>query len=88
MSSSTLFFFVFFFSFPFSNGSYSRQQQYYQIQLTLSAVRPYGVNRWFMPVNIGLIYLLGGTLGWITVKLLRPERHLEGLIIAASTAGT
>ncbi|MQL93963.1 hypothetical protein Taro_026616 [Colocasia esculenta] len=45
------------------------------------------ISWWFMPVNIGIIYLIGGTLGWIAVKILRPERHLEGLIIATCSAG-
>lgn len=40
-----------------------------------------------MPVNIALIFLIGGTLGWLLVKILKPEPHLEGLIIATSSAG-
>ncbi|XXG60106.1 hypothetical protein AAC387_Pa04g2083 [Persea americana] len=42
---------------------------------------------WFMPINIGTIFLLGGTLGWIVVKILKPERYLEGIVIAACSAG-
>ncbi|KAL5987373.1 hypothetical protein ACLOJK_038538 [Asimina triloba] len=38
------------------------------------------ISWWFMPVNIGLIFLFGGILGWIVVKLLKPARHLEGLV--------
>nr|DAD46522.1 TPA_asm: hypothetical protein HUJ06_016459 [Nelumbo nucifera] len=45
------------------------------------------ISWWFMPVNIGLIFLIGGILGWIVVKILKPEPHLEGLIIAACSAG-
>lgn len=41
-----------------------------------------------MPINIGTIFLLGGTLGWIVVKILKPERYLEGIVIAACSAGT
>ncbi|KAG5614139.1 hypothetical protein H5410_013963 [Solanum commersonii] len=37
---------------------------------------------WFMPINIGLTFLVGGILGWLVVKILKPEVHLEGLIIA------
>ncbi|CAL5371424.1 unnamed protein product [Camellia sinensis] len=42
---------------------------------------------WFMPVNLGLTFLLGGMLGWIAVKLLKPKSELEGLIIATCSAG-
>ncbi|XP_078448451.1 protein PIN-LIKES 7-like [Wolffia australiana] len=41
---------------------------------------------WFMPVNIGLTFLIGGVLGWLVVKILRPEPHLRGLVIAACSA--
>lgn len=40
-----------------------------------------------MPINIGLTFLFGGILGWIVVKILKPERHLEGLVIATCSAG-
>lgn len=43
--------------------------------------------RWFMPVNIGFTFLFGGVLGWIVVKVLKPEKHLEGLVIATCSAG-
>lgn len=42
---------------------------------------------WFMPINIGLTFLFGGMLGWIAVKLVKPEPHLEGLIIATCASG-
>ncbi|XAR73669.1 hypothetical protein NMG60_11007717 [Bertholletia excelsa] len=42
---------------------------------------------WFMPINVGLTFLLGGILGWIAVKILKPQPYLEGLIIAASSSG-
>ncbi|KAG9129114.1 hypothetical protein Leryth_006378, partial [Lithospermum erythrorhizon] len=45
------------------------------------------ISWWFMPVNIGLTFLFGGTLGWIVVKILKPKPHLEGLIIATCSAG-
>lgn len=40
-----------------------------------------------MPVNIGLTFLIGGILGWIAVKILKPKPHLEGLIIATCSSG-
>jgi len=40
-----------------------------------------------MPVNVGLTFLIGGILGWILVKLLRPNLKVEGLIIAACSSG-
>jgi len=45
------------------------------------------ISWWFMPINIGLTFLFGGILGWIVVKILKPERHLEGLVIATCSAG-
>lgn len=45
------------------------------------------ISWWFMPVNIGITFLCGGTLGWIAVKLIRPEAHMEGLIIAMCATG-
>lgn len=45
------------------------------------------ISWWFMPVNIGIVFLIGGTLGWILVKILKPEPHLEGLVIASCSAG-
>lgn len=41
---------------------------------------------WFMPINVGLTFLIGGALGWVAVKLLKPGLHLEGLVIAACSA--
>jgi hypothetical protein len=41
-----------------------------------------------MPVNIGIIFLVGGLIGWIAVKILKPPKHLRGLIIASCSAGT
>lgn len=45
------------------------------------------ISWWFMPVNIGITFLIGSILGWIVVKILRPDRHIEGLIVACSSAG-
>lgn len=40
-----------------------------------------------MPVNIGFTFLIGGILGWILVKILRPKPYLEGLVIATCSSG-
>lgn len=40
-----------------------------------------------MPINIGITFLIGGILGWLVVKILKPELHLEGLIIATCSTG-
>lgn len=45
------------------------------------------ISWWFMPVSIAITFLVGGILGWIVVKILKPERHLEGLIMATCSAG-
>ncbi|RZC48609.1 hypothetical protein C5167_017036 [Papaver somniferum] len=45
------------------------------------------ISWWFMPINIGLVFLIGGSLGWVVVKILKPEPHLEGLVIATCSAG-
>ncbi|XP_009779996.1 protein PIN-LIKES 5 isoform X1 [Nicotiana sylvestris] len=45
------------------------------------------ISWWFMPINIGLTFLVGGILGWLVVKILKPDLHLEGLIIATCSAG-
>ncbi|KAJ8764065.1 hypothetical protein K2173_004959 [Erythroxylum novogranatense] len=45
------------------------------------------ISWWFMPINIGLTFLIGGILGWIVVKILRPKPHVEGLVIASCSSG-
>lgn len=45
------------------------------------------ISWWFMPVNIGFTFLIGGILGWILVKILRPKPYLEGLVIATCSSG-
>lgn len=40
-----------------------------------------------MPVNMGLTFLIGGLLGWMVVKILKPPPYLEGLIVATCSAG-
>ncbi|CAL5188295.1 unnamed protein product [Lathyrus oleraceus] len=42
---------------------------------------------WFMPVNILVTFLLGSALGWITIKLTRPPKNIEGLIVGVCSAG-
>ncbi|OIW10763.1 hypothetical protein TanjilG_27709 [Lupinus angustifolius] len=45
------------------------------------------ISWWFMPVNIGITFFIGGILGWILVKLLKPNLKVEGLIIASCSSG-
>ncbi|GJW51806.1 PIN-LIKES 7-like protein [Tanacetum coccineum] len=45
------------------------------------------ISWWFMPINIGVTFLCGGILGWVAVKLIKPEPHLEGIIIAMCSTG-
>ncbi|KAI4386871.1 hypothetical protein MLD38_004758 [Melastoma candidum] len=45
------------------------------------------VSWWFMPVNIALTFVVGGILGWIVVKLVKPSPHLEGVVIAVCSSG-
>ncbi|CAK7355514.1 unnamed protein product [Dovyalis caffra] len=45
------------------------------------------ISWWFMPINIGFTFLIGGILGWILVKILRPKPYLEGLVIATCSSG-
>jgi hypothetical protein len=44
--------------------------------------------RWFMPVNIGITFIIGGTLGWIACNILKPPQHFRGLIMAFCSAGS
>ncbi|XP_062220865.1 protein PIN-LIKES 7-like isoform X2 [Phragmites australis] len=44
------------------------------------------ISWWFMLVNIGIIFLVGGVLGWLAVLVLRPPHHLRGLVIASCSA--
>ncbi|KAL8158787.1 LOW QUALITY PROTEIN: hypothetical protein V2J09_000324 [Rumex salicifolius] len=55
--------------------------------IILGSKQALSLNVWFMPINVGLTFLFGGIFGWIAVKLLKPEPHLEGLIIACCSAG-
>ncbi|KAK7360349.1 hypothetical protein VNO77_02336 [Canavalia gladiata] len=45
------------------------------------------ISWWFMPVNIGFTFLIGGILGWMIVKALKPNLKVEGLIIASCSTG-
>ncbi|XP_006660957.1 protein PIN-LIKES 7-like [Oryza brachyantha] len=51
--------------------------------VTLSDV----ISWWFMPINIGITFMAGGTLGWIACKILKPPQHFRGMIIAFCSAG-
>ncbi|XP_012704632.1 protein PIN-LIKES 5 [Setaria italica] len=45
------------------------------------------ISWWFMPVNMGIIFLFGAVLGWVSVKAFRPREHLQGLVIASCSSG-
>ncbi|KAF7829068.1 protein PIN-LIKES 7 [Senna tora] len=45
------------------------------------------ISWWFMPINVALTFLIGGIMGWIIVKCLKPNLKLEGLIIASTSSG-
>ncbi|WCJ32843.1 Auxin efflux carrier family protein [Euphorbia peplus] len=45
------------------------------------------ISWWYMPINIGFTFLIGGILGWILVKIMKPLPHLEGLVIATCSTG-
>ncbi|KAK7346256.1 hypothetical protein VNO80_20771 [Phaseolus coccineus] len=51
--------------------------------ITLESV----VQLWFMPFNILSTFVLGSALGWILIKITRPPKHLEGLILGCCSAG-
>ncbi|XP_057421851.1 protein PIN-LIKES 3-like isoform X1 [Lotus japonicus] len=42
---------------------------------------------WFMPVNVIVTFILGSALAWILIKITRPPKHLEGLILGCCSAG-
>ncbi|CAJ1930692.1 unnamed protein product [Sphenostylis stenocarpa] len=45
------------------------------------------ISWWFMPVNVGLTFLIGAIIGMIFVKLLKPNLKVEALIIASCSSG-
>ncbi|KAF8780141.1 hypothetical protein HU200_001802 [Digitaria exilis] len=45
------------------------------------------ISWWFMPVNMGIIFLIGAVLGWVSVKAFRTSEHLQGLVIACCSSG-
>ncbi|XP_078151272.1 protein PIN-LIKES 7-like [Carex rostrata] len=42
---------------------------------------------WFMPVNIGIVYVSGGILGWLAAKLLKLPLYLQPVMTAFCSAG-
>lgn len=38
-------------------------------------------------MNIGLTFVFGASLGWIVVKLLRPQPYIANLVLAICSAG-
>ncbi|KAJ1694558.1 hypothetical protein LUZ63_011256 [Rhynchospora breviuscula] len=45
------------------------------------------ISWWFMPVNIGIVYITGGILGWLAAKFLRLSPYLRPVITAFCSAG-
>ncbi|KAL2333936.1 hypothetical protein Fmac_015149 [Flemingia macrophylla] len=45
------------------------------------------VEMWFMPVNILFTFILGSALGWILIKMTRPPKRMEGLILGCCSTG-
>lgn len=45
------------------------------------------ISWWFMPVNMGITFVVGGAMGWIVVKILGPQPYLQDLIIAMCSTG-
>ncbi|KAJ3689194.1 hypothetical protein LUZ61_018358 [Rhynchospora tenuis] len=45
------------------------------------------ISWWFMPVNIGIVYITGGILGWLAAKFLRLPLYLRPVITAFCSAG-
>ena len=54
--------------------------------LARTVTLPDAISWWFMPVNIGIIFLIGGVLGWVAVLILKPPQHLRGLVVASCSA--
>ncbi|KAL2334139.1 hypothetical protein Fmac_015352 [Flemingia macrophylla] len=44
------------------------------------------VQLWFMPVNIFATFIIGSALGWILIKMTRPPKPMEGLILGCCSA--
>ncbi|KAK8446893.1 hypothetical protein SEVIR_9G559201v4 [Setaria viridis] len=51
------------------------------------AWRALSLSRTSSPVNMGIIFLIGAVLGWVSVKAFRPGEHLQGLVIACCSSG-
>ncbi|CAN6290808.1 unnamed protein product [Urochloa humidicola] len=45
------------------------------------------ISWWFMPVNMGIIFLIGAVLGWVSIKAFGPGEHLQGVVIACCSSG-
>lgn len=45
------------------------------------------ISRWFMPLNVLLINIIGTAFGWILIKLTRAPKELRGVIIVSCSAG-
>ncbi|XP_040367368.1 LOW QUALITY PROTEIN: protein PIN-LIKES 4-like [Rosa chinensis] len=45
------------------------------------------IKLWFMPVNVGMTFIVGSIFGWILILLTRTPRRLRGLTVGCCAAG-
>nr|XP_043634968.1 protein PIN-LIKES 3-like isoform X2 [Erigeron canadensis] len=45
------------------------------------------ISLWFMPVNILITFIIGSALGWVLMMIVKPPRHLKGLVLGTCSAG-
>ncbi|EPS57973.1 hypothetical protein M569_16844, partial [Genlisea aurea] len=45
------------------------------------------ISWWFMPVNIAITFIVGGSFGWIAMKIIRPKPYIQNVIIAMCASG-
>ncbi|GMI90387.1 PIN-LIKES 1 [Hibiscus trionum] len=45
------------------------------------------VTLWFMPLNLLLAFFFGSILAWLLIKITKPPKHLQGIVIGCCSAG-
>ncbi|XVE68663.1 hypothetical protein DITRI_Ditri09bG0086900 [Diplodiscus trichospermus] len=45
------------------------------------------VTLWFMPVNVLITFIIGSALAWLLIKITKPPKHLQGIVIGCCCAG-
>ncbi|XVE68662.1 hypothetical protein DITRI_Ditri09bG0086800 [Diplodiscus trichospermus] len=45
------------------------------------------VTLWFMPVNVLITFIIGSALAWLLIKITKPPKHLQGIVIGCCSAG-